>query len=70
MKIVREEVVRGQVDAHSLGVADGAFVGVLVPDQEPFELSGEQIGELKQSIDEADQGGVVDGWQLLDDIRR
>jgi len=70
MKIVTGRVVAGRIEVPSGTVEEGATVTVLVPDgEEAFELSPEEVRELQGSIDQASRGEVVDGWQLLTQLR-
>jgi hypothetical protein len=70
MKIVTGRVVAGRIEVPSGTVEDGTTVTVLVPDGEPtFDLTPEEVRELQASIDQASKGEVVDGWQLLEQLR-
>ena len=68
MKILRGTLMDGRVELDPTGLPDGAVVAVLVPDEEPFDLSPEEVAELRLSIAEADRGEVVDAWQLLTEL--
>ena len=70
MKIITGKVVDGRIEVPSGTLEEGSSVTVLVPDGEAtFELSPEEVRELQSSIDQASRGEVVDGWQLLEQIR-
>jgi hypothetical protein len=70
MKIITGKVVDGRIEVPSGTLEEGSSVTVLVPDgEETFELSPEEVRELQSSIDQASRGEVVDGWQLLEQIR-
>lgn len=70
MKIVTGKIVAGRVEVPSGSVQDGTTVTVLVPDGEAeFELSPQEVRELQSTIDQASRGEVVDGWQLLEQLR-
>lgn len=38
--------------------------------EERFELGAAQVRELQRSIDETYRGEVIDGWQLLKELRK
>jgi hypothetical protein len=70
MKILNAKIVGGRIELPPDTAADGTPVTVLVPDGEAtFELSPEEIRELQESIDQASRGEVIDGWQLLEELR-
>jgi hypothetical protein len=70
MRIVKGRVVEGRIEVPTGTVEEGTTVTVLVPDgEEPFELSPDEVRELQASIDQASRGEVVDGWQLLSELR-
>jgi hypothetical protein len=70
MRIVKGRVVEGRIEVPAGTVEEGTTVTVLVPDrEEPFELSPSEVRELQASIDQASRGEVVDGWQLLSELR-
>lgn len=70
MKILNGKVVNGHVELPPGAAADGIDVTVLVPEgEDTFELSSDEVQELQKSIDEASRGEVVDGWQLLKELR-
>ena len=70
MKIVTAKVVGGRVELPPDSVADGTTVTVLVPEEETsFRLTPDEVLELQASIDEISRGEVVDGWELLSELR-
>ncbi|MBI4728713.1 MAG: hypothetical protein HY775_04330 [Acidobacteria bacterium] len=70
MKIVTAKVAGGRVELPPDAAADGTTVTVLVPEEESsFLLTPGEVRELQASIDEASRGEVVDGWQLLTELR-
>lgn len=72
MKILTAKVVDGQLDVPEGTLHDGDTVTLLVPeaDEEGFRLSEEDRRKLRVAIDQAERGESVDGWQLLDELRR
>ncbi len=71
MKLITAKVVDGQVALPPGTADDGALVTLLVPepDQESFELTDSERAFLLESIKQAERGEVVDGWELLEDLR-
>ena len=70
MKVLTVKVVGGKLDVPDGTLEEGATVTLLVPEaEEGFTLSQEEQALLLESIRQADRGEVVDGWQLLDDLR-
>lgn len=70
MKILNAKIIGGRIELPPGTAADGTSVTVLVPDgATTFELSPEEVRELQESIDQASRGEVVDGWQLLEELR-
>jgi hypothetical protein len=69
MKVLTARVVDGRLDLPEGSLQEGATVTLLVPEAEAgFRLSPEERALLQKSIDQADRGEVVDGWQLLDEL--
>ena len=70
MKVITATCKEGRIDVPEGSVADGVTVTVLVPEGEPsFTLSPAESRELQASIDQASRGEVVDGWQLLQELK-
>jgi hypothetical protein len=70
MRVLSGKVVDGHIEVHDDGLEDGTTVTVLVPERDAdFTLNPEQVGKLEASLDQATRGEVVDGWQLLRDLR-
>lgn len=71
MKILSGKVVRGRVELPPGAAPEGADVTVLISEgEETFELTDEEVRQLQASLDEASRGEVVDGWQLLEELRK
>ncbi len=72
MKILTSKVVRGRLDVPAGALREGATVTLLVPepDEKGFRLPDELQGELRAALEEAARGESVDGWQLLDQLKR
>ncbi len=70
MKIVKGTVVDGRVEVVGERLEDGQSVTVLVGQgEESFTLPAHQVAELQAALDESARGEVVDGWELLEDLR-
>ena len=70
MKVLTAKVVDGKLDVPDGTLEEGATVTLLLPEaEEGFTLSQEEQELLLEAIRQADRGEVVDGWQLLDDLR-
>ncbi len=71
MKVLSAKVVNGQLDVPEGILEEGATVILLVPedDEEGFTLSQEDQALLLESIAQGERGEVVDGWQLLDELK-
>ena len=71
MKLITAKVMDGQVALPPGTADDGAIVTLLIPEphQESFELNDSERVFLLESIKQAERGEVVDGWDLLEDIR-
>lgn len=70
MKVLTAKVVGGKLDVPDGTLEEGTTVTLLLPEaEEGFNLSQEERALLLESIRQADRGEVVDGWQLLDDLR-
>jgi hypothetical protein len=70
MRILSGTVVDGRIEVPEGTVEDGTTVTVIIPDGDTtFELTPEEVRELQSSIDQASRGEVVDGWQLLEQLR-
>ena len=70
MKVLTAKVIGGKLDVPEGTLEEGATVTLLVPEaEEGFNLSQEEQALLLASIRQAERGEVVDGWQLLEDLR-
>jgi hypothetical protein len=68
MRIATGKVVSGKVVVEGEPLAEGATVTVLAPDESSFELDPEEEALLLASIEEAEQGRVVEGASLRRDL--
>ncbi len=69
MKVLTAKVSGGQLQIPEGILEDGAVVTLLVPEKEGVELSAKEEALLLESITQAERGEVVDGWELLRDLR-
>ena len=70
MKILKGKVIDGRIEIVDGDLSEGALVTVLVSESErAFTLTDDEVAELQVSIDQASRGEVVDGWQLLEELR-
>ena len=70
MKVLTAKVIDGGLDVPKGCLQEGATVTLLIPeDEEGFRLSPEEQAFLLESIAQGERGEVVDGWQLLDDLK-
>ena len=71
MKFLTAKVVDGQVTLPPGTANEGVRVTLLVPDGDVdgFELAPSEKTFLLQSIEQGNRGEVVDGWDLLEEIR-
>jgi hypothetical protein len=71
MMFARGKVVDGKVIVEGPALEEGAEVMVLLrEDEEDFELTPQQEAELLESIEQANRGDTVDGFEFLDSLRR
>ena len=70
MQVVSGTVIGGKVVVSGGELPEGSKVTVITQDAgEAFQLTEEQEQELLASIDEADRGESVDGYDLLRQLR-
>ena len=69
MEVVTGQVVDGKVVVEGDRLREGAKVTVVLDDEEEITLTAEQQKELLRSVEQADRGQVVDGWELLREVR-
>jgi len=71
MKVLTAKVVDGRLDVPEGCLEEGATVTLLVPedDEVGFRLSPEEQAFLLESIAQGERGEVVDGWQLLEELK-
>ena len=70
MKILTAKVVDGRLELPKGEVEEGAIVTVLISEGErSFELSPDDENRLLESIAQAERGEILDGWQLLNDLK-
>jgi hypothetical protein len=68
MELTTGTVVDGKVVVEGRALREGAQVTILVDDEEP-KLSPDQSTLLERSLIQSEKGKVVDGWDLLNEIR-
>lgn len=72
MKVLTAKVVDGRLDVPEGSLEEGATVTLLVreeEDEDGFSLSDEERAFLAESIAQSERGEVMDGWQLLDELK-
>lgn len=72
MLLAHGKVVDGKIVVEDTSLDEGAEVVVLARehDEADFKLTPQQKAELLESIAQADRGETVDGFELLDKLRR
>lgn len=68
MRIVRGKVVGGRIVVEGLPLNEGSTVTVIVTDEHAFTLNARDEADLLQAITEADQGGMTDGNDVINNI--
>ncbi len=70
MKVLTAKVVDGRLDVPEGSLEEGVTVTLLLPEDDTgFTLTPGDQELLLAAIRQAERGEVVDGWQLLDDLR-
>jgi hypothetical protein len=69
MEVTVGTVVDGKVVVEGDPLVEGSKVTVLVDDGVDVPLTPKQKSQLLRSIEQAEQGRVVDGWELLREIK-
>ena len=69
MEVTVGTVVDGKVVLEGVPLPDGTRVTVLVEDESDVTLTEEQRAVLLQSAEQAERRQVVDGWELLREIK-
>jgi hypothetical protein len=70
MEIRTGIVVSGKIKVEGEPLPEGSIVVILAPDEDgSFELSPQEEEELLAAIAEADAGDVIDGEELLRELR-
>ena len=69
MEVVTGEVVDGKVVVEGGNLPEGAKVTVVLENDEEYSLTDEQRKFLLRSVEQANRGQVVDGWELLREIQ-
>jgi len=69
MEVVTGRVVDGRIVVEGDALREGAMVTVLLEDQDDLELSPDQAKSLLRSAQQADEGRLMDGWELLREIK-
>jgi hypothetical protein len=68
-EVVTGRIVDGRIVVEGDALREGAMVTVLLEDQDDLALTAEQEALLLRSAQQADQGRLVDGWELLREIK-
>lgn len=70
MEFITAKVSGGKVELPPEDFPEGSEVAVLRFDPgEPFELTADQVTELKESLEQVRRGEYVDGDALLEELR-
>lgn len=70
MKILTARFAEGRLDLPEGSVHEGDVVTLLVPeDEQGFTLTPEEHARLEASVAQAERGELIDGWQLLEELR-
>ena len=70
MKVLKGKVIDGRVEVQGGELQEGLSVTILVSEGETsFTMTREEVAELQTSINQAAQGEVVDGWELLSQLQ-
>jgi hypothetical protein len=70
MEIRTGTVVSGKIEVEGEPLPEGSIVIILAPDKDgSFELGPQEEEELLAAIAEADAGDVIDGEELLRELR-
>lgn len=70
MRVTTGKVVGGRVVVEGEPLAEGATVTVMIPeDEQGFELGPEEEAELLAAMDQIRRGEVVDGDELIRELR-
>ena len=71
MQLARGKVVGGKVIVEGTPLPEGATVAILAPEaEETFHLGAEEENALLEAIGQADRGELVDGFELIGQLRR
>ena len=63
------KIVDGNIVVDGDLVPEGATVTVIIHDDEPHELSPEQVQELKDAIADMERGEYITAEELLEELR-
>ena len=69
MEVTTGTVVDGVVRVEGDPLMEGSIVTVLVDSKDNSPLTPEQKALLARSMNQAEQGRVIDGWELLQELK-
>ena len=69
MEVVTGEVVGGKIVVEGGQLREGTKVTVILETDEEIFLSDEQQEFLLRSVEQANRGQVIDGWELLREVQ-
>ena len=71
MKVLTAKFTNGRLDIPEGSLCEGETITLLVQEgeQSGFDLTAKEKALLLESLAQADRGEVVDGWQLLADLK-
>ena len=69
MRLITGRVVNGKVEVPP-EIEEGSSVAVLAPEDDSVVLTPAEEEALSESIRHIEAGESVDGWELLEEIRR
>lgn len=69
MKVATGRVINGRIEVDWSELPEGRTVGIVVPDDEGFELSADEEAELVSALADADAGEPVDAAEVIRQLR-
>lgn len=69
MKIFSAKVTDGKIELPPDAFPEGSEVTVVSSDAEPFQLTPEEVTELRESLEQVQRGKFVDGDEFLQELR-
>jgi hypothetical protein len=70
MRVTKGRVVGGRIEVEGEALPEGKTLKIVILEDEAFSVTDEEKRFLLESLASAERGETVDGFELLEELRR